>query len=766
MKILIILILSFLSITKMYAQLPQIYVHTDRTIYTPGDTIWFKAYIMSDLKLDTSKVNLYINWGNVSGVVDQCNAYLVSEGYTFGQFVVPENFKYDHILLNAFTGDISSNPTLGFYKYIDIVTNELVTKKQVANTYSLKVNVVGDQIIRGVKNEIFMRSENSSGIPFEYEVELIDKNFQNLQTVKSDSIGLSSIQFVPNDEVYLVRWKNPSGEHQVLDLPIASNEGVKINISSDKEVYFASFKAVNLNIDTIKVVGRMNRSIIFEKEIYLSKDSARIQIPKSALSFGVLSIDVFNKTNSDAIASAFELINYEHILVESRVNILESNPVKKGKQRLQIVMPDGIGANMSISITDIDEKVEKSDHFLNAVVGSQFSNTYDFGNGLPKLSSWAKTVKRNIDYKFIDSFQLFKDYLLYVKGEVLMSEKKWKEYDNYIDKLASGKRKSKFLFNQNSLSIGFHPIKNDTINYPFMYDQVLLEKDRTFAYKKFQFFDTMEFKLSHVHRYTQYSDLEVKYLFKPFADYTTFYVPKAYADTLNYISNLELVVAADPNFIKNRLKGFHIETVTVLRKRKRSEVVEIEDLLNVSSFFKNSVEDILPQEDPYIQKYSVSIRGSLQHLIPKNRGKITYLNEVRLVSPQDFENLEEVMEYDASWFALLKVIQNAGGNELALYTFAPSNVNREIGRQIKKNKIMGYSSIANISNKTYEGVADLNVPDNRITLFWHPLIKWNGAGEHIEIAFYNNDSAQGYWVEIKGITTDGRVVDFRKKVMY
>lgn len=84
---------------KVRAQLPQIYIHTDRSIYSPGDTIWFKGYLMNNVQLDTSKNNLYINWGKADGVVEQCNVYFVDKGISFSQFVIPTNYTANTLRL-------------------------------------------------------------------------------------------------------------------------------------------------------------------------------------------------------------------------------------------------------------------------------------------------------------------------------------------------------------------------------------------------------------------------------------------------------------------------------------------------------------------------------------------------------------------------------------------------------------------------------------------------------------------------------------------
>lgn len=764
---LLLLLLFCFKINSFCQNLPQIYIHTDRSIYMPGDTIWFKAYLMENLKLDSAKRNLYINWGRVDGNVDQCNVYLAGDGYALSQYVIPADYKEDHILLNAFTGDIALHPELGFYKYIDIVNSNENNLTKAIPTYLVKAKVHGGKLIHHIDNEINLRGEDVLGRPFVFQAELLDSHFETLLTVQSDSTGLASFNFIPSDESYMIRWVKPNGDTQLLNLPTPSSDGVQIKLSQTEEAYFADFKSIGISLGNAIVIGRLNQAIIFEHEVDLSTHNARIQIPKELLHFGLLNLDLFDVSNKQKIASIVEIVEYKDLLIEPKVEILVTSGEKKAMQSIKISLPDTLVANISMSIIDFDNIPDNQDNIISAVLGNKNLPLYDYNKNINHISTWAKTVDWNSNFDLVDRLSIFKDKLLSVKGRVEMSNKKWIAYDKYIEKLVIGKKKSRYLYDPRSLSIGFRPIRDDTINYPFKYDQVLLEKDRTFSYTGFQFFDTMEFKLSHVHRFTQYSEMNVKYNFKPFEDYKKMQVPQIFIDTLQYTSHLDNIKTNNPEFFKAFHRGHHIETVVVARKRKRLEVMEMENRLKVSTFFKNnSIDDYLPQEDPYNQKYSTSIEEVIRNSQKYSTGTITYLNEVRIVTPEDRARLKEALAYDGSWFALLKVISTARRNELALYTFAPHDVNREIGRQIKNDKVVGYSNIAPVVNKVYKPSSANNIPDNRITLYWHPLIQISPQNPNAEINFYNNDLAKGYWIIIKGVTSNGQLIDYKQQVTY
>src|ERR1700741_1280209 len=71
----------------------RVYIHYDKSAYSPGETIWFKAYMMSEiLPADISKT-LYVDWIDDKGNLMQHSLSPVLDAVTNGQFDIPAEFK-------------------------------------------------------------------------------------------------------------------------------------------------------------------------------------------------------------------------------------------------------------------------------------------------------------------------------------------------------------------------------------------------------------------------------------------------------------------------------------------------------------------------------------------------------------------------------------------------------------------------------------------------------------------------------------------------
>lgn len=99
-------------------QVPNSYLHTDRAAYFPGDTIWFKGYLLQSTKLDSTVNNFYINWGGTDGAVLENNVYLCAGGAAIGQFLIPTEYAQNSLNLNAYTHHTANQPQLWYFKII------------------------------------------------------------------------------------------------------------------------------------------------------------------------------------------------------------------------------------------------------------------------------------------------------------------------------------------------------------------------------------------------------------------------------------------------------------------------------------------------------------------------------------------------------------------------------------------------------------------------------------------------------------------------
>ena len=103
------------------------YLHTDRSIYMPGDDIWFKAYLMLGPYQvpDTMSSVLYVELINNGGFLIDKRTLRIRVGLGWGDFQIPENISPGRYILKAYTRYMQNyDPVFHFRKSIIILSNQ------------------------------------------------------------------------------------------------------------------------------------------------------------------------------------------------------------------------------------------------------------------------------------------------------------------------------------------------------------------------------------------------------------------------------------------------------------------------------------------------------------------------------------------------------------------------------------------------------------------------------------------------------------------
>jgi hypothetical protein len=82
---------SSVSVYSNNYEQEKIHIHFDKDAYLPGETVWMKAYLLSESKPSYISKNIYFDWTDVRGrLLLHCVAP-VTGGTASSSFVIPDN---------------------------------------------------------------------------------------------------------------------------------------------------------------------------------------------------------------------------------------------------------------------------------------------------------------------------------------------------------------------------------------------------------------------------------------------------------------------------------------------------------------------------------------------------------------------------------------------------------------------------------------------------------------------------------------------------
>ena len=101
------------------------YIHYDKSAYSAGETIWFRAYLMNEIIPADESKTLYIDWIDDKGKLMLHAVSPLLDAMTNGQFEIPAEYKGKLIYVRAYTKWMLNFDSAFIYnKAIPILTKE------------------------------------------------------------------------------------------------------------------------------------------------------------------------------------------------------------------------------------------------------------------------------------------------------------------------------------------------------------------------------------------------------------------------------------------------------------------------------------------------------------------------------------------------------------------------------------------------------------------------------------------------------------------
>jgi hypothetical protein len=119
-------VLSDLELLNSVKTNEQIYLHNDREVYAPGDTIWFKAYLRNKISLESSNLSkvFHVLLVNHKGIIADQQKYLILNSQSEGYMAVPGSSSEGKYTLICYSSWMKNfNPDEVFKKRIQILND-------------------------------------------------------------------------------------------------------------------------------------------------------------------------------------------------------------------------------------------------------------------------------------------------------------------------------------------------------------------------------------------------------------------------------------------------------------------------------------------------------------------------------------------------------------------------------------------------------------------------------------------------------------------
>lgn len=776
----------------------KIHVHFDKSLYSPGETIWLKAYLFAGSLPSLISKTMYTELLDEQGkVLERKTAPIVLSGASTS-VDVPVDIKSSKVFVRVYTRwMLNFDTAFLFVKPIPIagaaVKGALTTGKtaNAGNTTAtnnaaaqpaarsgyLQFFPEGGDLVIGLTSKLAFKATDNRGLPIKVKGEIVGSSGKKIQ-FESVHDGMGYINFLPQaGEQYNAMWKDPSGQQQETPLPTALTSGIVIKTEQQSsQIDFAILKTPEAPYKAVFVVAQMHQQLLYRAKANLTaRVNASGSIPVQDLPAGIVQITVFSE-DEKPLAERIVFVNHDDYYFITDLNAATKSTARRGKNVIQIDVPDTIVTNLSVSVTDasINPPVKGEDDIFSHLLLT--SDIKGYVHEPAYYFSGTDSALRHLDLVMLtNGWRRFK------WEDALAS--RWPNIKNPAEDYmgirgkVSGINKSSLV---NKEITGIMELKNGVAQFL----NIPVQPDGTFSVPESVYFDTA--KIFYQINNDKNKTLTTRGVFEfrnTFLNQPLDVKPNA--NQYVFVQNVDMNAIATATAIgdKRQLQEDARRKVQTLaavevKAKKKTKQEEMDDEYTSPMFKSLDARVFIVEDDPAAQA-QLSVLNYLQGRVPgltvrmggMNGPQLSwrggtpslYLNEM----PVDASMLESTPMAD---IAMVKVFSGpffggfggGGSGAIAVYTKKGRSAMESV-KGLDYARIPGYSPVKEFYSPDYANYErSTNDVDYRTTLYWNPNIYTNKQNKRILLTFYNNDITNRIRVVIEGTNIEGKLTRIEK----
>jgi hypothetical protein len=772
------------SMMMLYAdKFPQekAYLQFDKRVYNPGETIWYKAYLFTGFDPSPYSRNFYAELYDASGNLIQRKTLALFESTSAGSFEIPADFKGSRVHVRAYTTWMLNFDTSFVYeKDLRIAGVPIDSAGSSSITSSLHFFPEGGDMIAGIENNIAFKANDAYGKPVKVTGILHDASGKNLIEFYSTHDGMGQFIITPDkSDVFYATWKDDKGMEHRTDLPPVKSSGVVLRVLSSRQklIFSVARQPDNTAYEKLIVIAHMNQQMIYKAIVNL-KDNFMSggNIPITQLPTGILQITIFD-INEMPLAERVVFVNNDNYWFDPKITIEAKSIQKRGRNVVEIEVPDSMKCNMSLAVTDaeVDGKKSGDDNIISRLLltgdihGYVNDPYYYFKDNSDSLAMQLDLVMlthgwRRFRWDLLTQGKTpvikypIQDYLS-LNAEVLGVDVSRIAQDENLNLILQSKDSSVKMLNLPRIVKGKFGISG------------MIFYDTAKAYYQFSVNRKLSNEAAVIFNTGLYNGPRK---LKPW----TMTLPSWSPEDSSLIRKNQLVFEES---VRIREEESHkvqtLESVTVTG-RSLSEAEKLDETYTSGMFSGgdastfNLITDPIAIAFPDIFAYlqgkvaglqivnagptpSLSWRGSTPQL---------YLNEMQV----DADQLKTTAVSDIAMVKVFRPGSGVGfgggaGGVIAVYTKKGSE--RPPDPTIKgldMARLIGYSPVRQFYSPDYLHHPNNEIQDVRTTLYWNPYVLTEKGNSKLSFTFYNNDVTHKLRLILEGFNAEGKLTRVEK----
>nr|WP_321415267.1 carboxypeptidase-like regulatory domain-containing protein [uncultured Allomuricauda sp.] len=769
-----------------YNPIEKVFLHTDKDIFSAGETIWYSPYVVLGsyhLPSNGSKL-VHVDLISPNGEIVLSQTHGLLNGMGSGSMEIPKNLSPGTYQLRSYTQWMRNfNPDFFFTKSLNILNKDI--EDQPSRTKEDKIDVQffpeGGHMVADIASRVSFKAIGSDGLPRNVKGRIIDSGGAPVATFSTLDRGGGFFQLAPKKSEHYVAELD-DGTRYTLPEVLENGYVITVHNLNEKSIKVVVQASEVLRHSPFYIIGNMRQKKYYQGKFEFGPNPTfTFEIPKTQMPSGILTLTLFDSEKKPWCERPVFVNNQENLVIGAKISTKKLT--KRGKIVLDINVTDSEGrpipADFSMAVTDAGqvEKTQSSGTILTEFLLESEINGHITDPGSLLIDQKWGTLQK------LDLVMLTHGWRKYTWPEVWEEGMKEKEFDFSKGLPISGKATGRSK----------KPLSNTKLNVIAKSGEqmgmfsTITDIDGTFSIPNFNFSGPTDLVFNAYDVKDKPLDVTItlqpntidlppalykRWILEPteeMENYNTHSVARSRMDALYEqmnVTELDEVVVTEKKKEKNRKNQTpSVYGVVPDATLYTADHIAQQNILQLISLFPGvrvigeSVS--IRQGGPPlfvidgVPLYNEGSNIMLNIPTPDTDGNETPLPPAQVPAEIAYLNTFAVERVEILKGTSAAIFGARGGNGVILIytkTGAGEPYNPTVSPDFT---ISGHTAEKKFYAPKYDvEQPDDNIPDYRATIYWNPSITTDESGK-AQVEFFNSDIAKELQVEIEGLSTNG-----------
>jgi len=349
----------------------RVHLHMDKSFYLPGDTIWFKAYVVDEANLPSkTSGTLYVDLINEKDSLINRLTLPLLNGVSFGNAPIDIKNSKGLYRLRAYTRIMDNITPVSFFDQVIKIGDVEQTKDQITAIQDIDVRFLpeGGNFLMGLPSRIAYKAVSRNGRGVNITGRVLNSKETEMCLIQDTYQGMGSFFLTPEEGITYKAIVKVNGVEREIDLPLAQSSGYTLAVSQrdTSELVIKSMCTKDLiGKGELKLSIHKNGVELLSIPFVMDSQMARIAVPTAKLPQGIVQISLL-AANGQALCERLAFIGQGRNSDAIKQNGLITAYPKRGETRLELqTMVDGgpvTNGSFSVAVTNSEVSIPDLDN--------------------------------------------------------------------------------------------------------------------------------------------------------------------------------------------------------------------------------------------------------------------------------------------------------------------------------------------------------------------------------------------------------------------